>query len=203
MACRSTPKVPSTAPRGRSRSSSTGPCSMCNSKYAAAFFNSLPDSFTRSKSIPTFFKASGSLIPCLSTRPRAFFIGPTHKAHGYWRLAMVLRIDAAKNFHARHYIETAVQPATVRHGIKVAADEQTFVRCAAQGEPRVASGVVVNFERQPFDCFAQKFPRCQPGFSEGDALRAVFVAGEHAEFLQFGDGAFGIKQDAHTIYLNG
>ena len=33
---RSTPNVPSTAPRGRAMDSSTGPCSMCSSRYAAA-----------------------------------------------------------------------------------------------------------------------------------------------------------------------
>src|SRR5208282_455138 len=60
--------VPRTAPSGKSKSKSTGPCSMCNSRYAAAFLSSLPLSFTRSKSTPTFFSASGNLIPSLSTR---------------------------------------------------------------------------------------------------------------------------------------
>ena len=36
MRWRSTPKVPSTAPSGRSSDSSTGPCSMWSSRYAAA-----------------------------------------------------------------------------------------------------------------------------------------------------------------------
>jgi hypothetical protein len=108
--------------------------------------NSLPLSFTRSKFTPTFFSASGNLIPSLSTRPRAsscqiagaggrpeqafaearaFFIGPIHKAHRDGRLAVVLRIDAPENFHAREHVEAAIQPAAVRHGIHVAADEQT------------------------------------------------------------------------------
>src|SRR5271170_3296841 len=44
---------------------------MCSSKYAAAFFNSLPESFTRSKSTPTSRNASGREIPFLSFKPRA------------------------------------------------------------------------------------------------------------------------------------
>ena len=70
MACRSTPFVPSTTPKGKPNFSSTGPCSMCNSMYAAAFFFALPASSARSRSMPCAFTASSSLTPSLSLRSR-------------------------------------------------------------------------------------------------------------------------------------
>ena len=53
------PRMPVTIATGMSRPVRTGPCSMCNSRYAAAFLSSLPLSFTCSKSMPTSFSASG------------------------------------------------------------------------------------------------------------------------------------------------
>ena len=79
---------------------------------------------------------------------RAFFVRPIHEAHRDGRLAVVLRVDAAQNFHARQHVETAIEPAAVRHGIDVAADEQRLFRFAAQCGPGIARRVVVNLDRQ-------------------------------------------------------
>ena len=84
---------------------------------------------------------------------RAFFIGPIHEANRHRRLAVVLGIDAAENLHTGQHIEAAIEPAAVRHGIHVAADEQTFFRFAAQRRPGVARGVVVDFDRERFELF--------------------------------------------------
>ena len=59
---RSTPNVPSTTPSGRSSDSSTGPCSMCSSRYAAAFSSCERASSARSRSTPCSRSASGSAI---------------------------------------------------------------------------------------------------------------------------------------------
>ena len=47
---RSTPTVPSTAAADSSRASSTGPCSMCSSRYARAPCSCEPDSCTFARS---------------------------------------------------------------------------------------------------------------------------------------------------------
>src|SRR3954468_21869054 len=57
---RSTPNGPSTTPSGRSSDSSTGPCSMCRSRYAAAPWSSVRASSGESRSTPWPRSASGS-----------------------------------------------------------------------------------------------------------------------------------------------
>ena len=68
---RSTPKVPSTTPSGSCIDSSTGPCSMCSSRYAAAPSSSERASSARSRSTPCAASASGSAVPSASRRPRS------------------------------------------------------------------------------------------------------------------------------------
>ena len=109
-----------------------------------------------------------------------------------------MRIDAPQNFHAGQDIEAAVEPAAVRHGINVAADEQGFFRFAAQGRPKISRRVRVNFDRQFGKFLLEPVARGNPRRRERDALRAVFVAGERAKFFQFGDGAFGIQRRIHA-----
>ena len=154
---------------------------MCNSRYAAAFLSSLPLSFTRSKSMPTFFSASGKRMPSLSLRPRAsfmsrlpeqadepnktfaepraFFIRPIHETNGHRRLAVVLRVDAPQNFDAGEDVEATIEPAAIRHGIHVAADEQRLFGFAAQCEPEISGRIVVNFDRQRLQVFCAAMSR--------------------------------------------
>ena len=69
--CRSTPNVPSTTPSGTSIDSSTGPCSMWSSRYAAAPASSSRASRAESSSTPCCRSASGSEIPAASVRARS------------------------------------------------------------------------------------------------------------------------------------
>ena len=175
MAWRSTPNVPSTAPSGKPRSSSTGPCSMCNSRYAAAFFNSLPLSFTRSKSMPTFFSASGSRMPSLSTRPRASFMSRLPEQADEPNKLLPNRAPSSSAQSTRRTV-TGGLPLyceLMRRRISTPAStlrqpssqppfgtesmwppmSRAFFRFAAQRGPGVARGVVVDFHRQPFEFF--------------------------------------------------
>jgi len=79
------------------------------------------------------------------SKPRTFFVGPIHKANSHRRLAMVLRVDAAENFHTRENIQATIEPAAVRHGIHVAADEQTFFRSPRKVVQRFPAASVLNF----------------------------------------------------------
>ena len=81
----------------------------------------------------------------------------------------------------------------------MAADEQRFFGCAGERDPVVAGGVVVMFDREVAEFLCEPLARFQPGVGPGDALRAVCVAGQGAEFFQFGDGAFRIEGHGDAI----
>ena len=68
-----------------------------------------------------------------------------------------------KNFNAGERIQTAIEPAAIRHGIDVAADEQRFFGFAAQRRPEISGGVVVNFDAAvASNFFAQPVARLAP-----------------------------------------
>src|SRR5439155_5115005 len=71
MMCRSTPFVPNTTPSGKPMRSSTGPCSMCSSRYAPAFFCSFWASGNLSISTRQRFNAASNLTPSRSVRLRS------------------------------------------------------------------------------------------------------------------------------------
>src|SRR5208282_1449498 len=71
-----------------------------------------------------------------------------------------------------------------------------------QRRPRVTCRVVVDFDRERFEFFAQPRARHCPRWRERDALRAVFVGGEAAEFLEFSDGALWVQQSSHGFQFN-
>ena len=86
------------------------------------------------------------------------------------------------------HVEAAVEPAAVRHGIDVAADEQRLLRFTAQRDPEVAGRVRCDLGGEVRRLLPPASSRAfSPGRREGDALRAVFIAGEGAEFLEFLD----------------
>ena len=61
---------------------------------------------------------------------RSFFIGPIDEPHRDRRPAVMLRMDSPKNLDAGEGVETTVEPAAVRNGINVAADQQRPPRFA-------------------------------------------------------------------------
>ena len=92
-------------------------------------------------------------------KPRAFFIRPVHQAHGDRRLAMILRVEAAQNFHARQHIQAAVEPAAVGHGIHVAADEQSAFRIRRAGWSRGCRRRRCGFPRAGVSSFCRSHAR--------------------------------------------
>ncbi len=51
----------------------------------------------------------------------------------------------------------------------------------------------MGLRRNRFGLPLEPFARAGPESGEGDALRAILIAGERAEILQFGDGPFWIQ----------
>ena len=68
-----------------------------------------------------------------------------------------------------------------------------LLRFAAERHPVVARGVVVMLHRKAVQFLREPFARFQPGIGPGDALRAIGVAGERAQFFQFGDGSLWVE----------
>ena len=129
---------------------------------------------------------------------RAFFIRPIDEAHGHGRLAVVLRVEAAQNLDAGQRVEGAIEPAAVRHRIDMAADQERLFGFAAQCRPKIPGFIGMNFGRQFIEFPAEPGAGFRPSRREGDALRAVFVAGQVPQFLQFRDGSFRIESRSHS-----
>src|ERR1019366_7429513 len=53
-----------------------------------------------------------------AAEPRALFIRPVDHAHRNRRTAVIFRGEPAQNFERRHYSETSIEPAAVRHRIQ-------------------------------------------------------------------------------------
>ena len=101
---------------------------------------------------------------------------------------MVLLVDSAQDGQAGQDAEAAVQPAAVRHGIQVTAEDQGLRRVSREGDPVVPGGVLVLFDGQIRQFLPVPAAGLQPGVGPGDSLCAVFVAGQGAELLELGDG---------------
>ena len=118
---------------------------------------------------------------------RALLVGPVDEPHGDGRLTFLR--DTAQHLDAAHDVETAVEPAAVRHGVDVAADEQRAVGGAAQREPLVACLVDLLLDRHRGELAAEPLPRPLPGLRPGNPLGTVLVAGQLLELAQFVHGA--------------
>ena len=112
--------------------------------------------------------------------------------HRHRRLAVVLRIDAAKNLDARDDIQATIEPPAIRHGINVPADEQGSFRFTVQGCPKIPRCIAMDFDRERFEFFLKPLARLDPRWGEGDSLRAVLIAGQRAKLFEFGDCAGGL-----------
>jgi hypothetical protein len=108
----------------------------------------------------------------------------------------MLRGNATQNLDAGHRIEATVEPAAIRDRIDVAADQQRLRGFAAQRGPEIPRLIAVRLDsRDRLRLLAQPCARLRPGLSKCDTLRAVCVAGQGAQFLQFGNGAFRVEHE--------
>ena len=118
---------------------------------------------------------------------RALLVRPVDEPDGHLRLALLG--EAAHHLDAGQHVQAAVEPAAVRDGVHVAADQQLPLRAAAQREPLVARLVDLVLEREAGELAAQPLAAALPGLRPRDALRAVLVARELAELAKLVHGA--------------
>jgi hypothetical protein len=64
------------------------------------------------------------------------------------------------------------------------AEYERFLGRAAQGDPVIASGIVVMLDGKACELLSEPLARFEPGISEGDALGSIVVCGESTEILQ-------------------
>jgi len=107
---------------------------------------------------------------------------------------MVFGIDAADDFDAGDEVEASIEPAAVRYGVDVAADEKGLIGFAVEGEPEVSGCIEVGFDGEFGHFGFQPIARGLPNGGERDALGTIVIAGEGAEFLQIHDRAFWVER---------
>ncbi len=115
-------------------------------------------------------------------------VGPVDEPHGQRRRAFLG--DPAQHLDARDDVEGAVEPAAVRDGVDVAADQERPLGGARQREPLVAGLVDLFVGAGRDDLLAQPLARALPRLGPRDALRAVLVAGQLPQLAQLRDGPF-------------
>ena len=111
-------------------------------------------------------------------KARALFVAPVHQPHRDRRRAFGR--NAPQHLQRREHVQRTVQPPAVGHGVDMPADQQRGVRVTLQRCPQVAGGVLVDLDGQLGQLVAQPRARRDPGIREGDALRAIGVAGQRA-----------------------
>ena len=118
-----------------------------------------------------------------AAKARAFFVRPIHHAHGDRRPSRKLFRKTAQHFETGRNAQAAIQPSAVRHGIQMAAEDQRLLRRTRQRGPAIAGGIVMMLHGQSLDLGLKPFARLEPGIRPRDALRAVVVGGQCAQFL--------------------
>ena len=138
-----------------------------------------------------------------SAEARAFFVGPVDQANRYGWTARVFVRETAQDFECGQDVQTAVEPAAVRHRIEMPAKQQRLFRCSAQGDPTVARGVQMMFHRQAGELGLKPLARLEPDVGPGNALSAVFIARQFAQFFQFGHRSLRIQAHNRSVFKNG
>ena len=128
---------------------------------------------------------------------RALLVGPVDERDGAGRRA--LRGDRAQRLERAHHAERAVQPAAVRHGVDVRADDHGLRPVAGEAGPEVAGLVDVDLHRQLGEA-SRSSPRAFSHSSvQHSRLAPPGPPGQIGERAQVGDGALRLAGDLHGL----
>ena len=128
---------------------------------------------------------------------RPLLVGPAHEPDGDGRRAALG--DAAQHLDARDDVEGAVEPAPVRDGVDVPADQQGPLGIAPQREPLVAGLVDLLDGAGGRDLAGEPRLRGDPGVGPGHALGAVVVPGQLPELAKLGDGSTWVERHGGNV----
>jgi hypothetical protein len=115
------------------------------------------------------------------------FICPVHDANRDGRLASVILSEAAQYFKGGENTEAAVQPATVRYGVKMTSKDKSAVRIALKSRPGVAGSIIMVLDGKSVQLVLKPCARLEPGRAPCNALSAIIVRGQRAESLKIRD----------------
>ena len=127
-----------------------------------------------------------------AAEPRALLVRPVDEPDRDGRRPLVR--DPAEDLRRAEDVEAAVEPATARHRVHVAAEQDGALRVAAERVPVVAGSVALDLERKVGKALREPRTTLRPGLRPRDPLRAVLAPGERAELLEAGDDAGRIER---------
>ena len=136
--------------------------------------------------------AGGGRAEERAAEPCALLVGPVDEPDRDGRRPLVR--DPAEDLRRTEDVEAAVEPAAVRDGVHVAAEQDGALRVAAERVPVVAGCVALDLEREVREALREPRTALRPGLRPRDALCAVLVPGQRAELLETRDDAGRIER---------
>jgi hypothetical protein len=123
---------------------------------------------------------------------RALLVRPVDEPYGDRRLT--IGGDSAQHLDAGHDVERAVEPASVRHGVDVPADQEDAIGASAQREPLVPGLVGLLLRPDAVELASEPLLRVRPRLGPRHPLGAVLVSGQLPKLSQLLDGAAWLKR---------
>ena len=127
----------------------------------------------------------------------ALLVGPVDEAHGDRRLTLLGQ--PPQHLDSAHDVQAAVEPAAVRDGVDVPADQQRTLGGAGQREPLITGLVDLLLDGHSRELPAQPLARALPRLRPRHALGAVLVPGQRLELAQLFDGAGRLERHARSL----
>ena len=126
-----------------------------------------------------------------AAKASALLVGPVDEPDRYRRLSFVG--DPPQHLDAGHHVQRSVEPAAVRDGVDMSADQQRALGVARQREPLVTGGIDRLLGPGAGELAVEPLAGALPRIGPGNALSAVLVTRQLLELAQLSDGAAGIK----------
>ena len=123
-----------------------------------------------------------------AAEPGTLLVGPVDQGDRDRR--STVRGDGSKQLQPGHHAERAVEPATLRHAVEVAADHQRVAALAAQHGPQVSGLVLVDLDGQRGQRLAQHRPSFEPFGCPRQPATALGPSGAVGQGAEVGDDPF-------------
>src|SRR5262245_50772586 len=141
---------------------------------------------------------SGARAEKAAPEARSLLVRPVDEADGHRRRSLLG--DPADDLDPRDDVQGPVEPASVWHGVDVAADEKRAVGGPGEREPLVSGLVRLLGSADRLELSGEPLPRADPRIRPRDALCAVLVACELSQLLKLFNGTARPKRHGGQLY---